>query len=81
MGDATLLLLGIWLALSGLVAWLGLQRGRSALGFFVLAALLSPLVAYAVLVALPDRALEEERRTALERAARELIDGPRGGAS
>ena len=42
-----------WLILCGLVAFIAGQRGRSPLAWFVVSFFLSPLVGYAVLVAIP----------------------------
>lgn len=74
-----LLLLGVYAALCITCAWLAVQRGRSAVGIFVLSVAMTPIVGYAVVVALPDLLAEERRDRALADAIGKLLDkGPPG---
>lgn len=50
-----------WLTFSALVGWLAHSRGRSGFGFFLVAALLSPLVG--LVVVLVTKNLNDERTT------------------
>ncbi|UYN96100.1 MAG: hypothetical protein KIT25_03910 [Enhydrobacter sp.] len=45
----------LWLVLAGVVGWAAGQKGRSGGGFFLLALLLSPLIGFLVLIAVPAR--------------------------
>lgn len=55
MSDLGAAIIFLWLPLCGVVGYVAEQRGRSALGWFAVAFFLSPLIAFAVLVATPMR--------------------------
>lgn len=63
----------VWFLLAGGVAWLASSRGRSGVGFFLLSAVLSPLLGLIVVLVtknlVAEEAKEDERRR--EEAARE----------
>lgn len=42
-----------WLIFAGVIGFIATQRGRSGIGFFLLSALLSPLIGLIVLLATP----------------------------
>ena len=73
-----MLLLIVWLAFAVLVGTAANARGRSGLGWFVLAMLLSPLVAGVILALLPDlrtRAMLEDIQKAGQSATAKLERG------
>jgi hypothetical protein len=51
----TLLAFGLWIAGAAVAAWVGWEKGRDPIAWFVLAFFLSPLVALIALVAVPAR--------------------------
>jgi uncharacterized membrane protein len=57
----------VWLFFAGLVAWLASSRGRNGGGWFLVAAVLSPLLGLIAVLVLPNLADLEEK----ERAKRE----------
>ena len=70
-----MLILILWLAFAVLVGTAANARGRSGLGWLVLAVLLSPLVAGVILALLPDlrtRAMLEDIRKAGQSATTRL---------
>lgn len=51
--ELVVVILLVWLTLSGLVGWLADQKGRSGIGFFFLSLCLSPLVGLLAVIAVP----------------------------
>lgn len=47
--------LAVWAVLSGIVALIASNRGRSQVNWFLLSFLLSPLIAFVALVLMPKR--------------------------
>jgi hypothetical protein len=67
----------IWLTFAIVVGRAASARGRSALGWFVFAALFSPLIAVIFLIAFPslrDEQLQRQRLAADDRALRRNIE-------
>ncbi len=44
----------VWLVASSVVAWAASQKGRSGIGFFFLSLLLSPLIGFLAVIAVPS---------------------------
>lgn len=51
----TLIAFGLWVGGASVAAWVGREKGRDPIAWFVLAFFLSPLVALIALVAVPTR--------------------------
>ena len=58
----TLLAFGLWVAGASVAAWVGWEKGRDPIAWFVLAFFLSPLVALIALVAVPTRRVARTAR-------------------
>lgn len=59
-----------WLIFSGVVAYIASSRGRLAFDYFILSALLSPLVGLVILLTKPNL-VEEAKKTRLRREEQE----------
>ena len=62
-----------WLIMCGVIAGVARERGRSAVGFFLLAMAMSPFFAVLVLIAAPDRAAEARRKAEHEPEAEAFL--------
>jgi multidrug resistance efflux pump len=60
-----------WLALSFVIAGLASSRGRSSIGWWVVALLISPLLAGVLVFVLPDLKAAQEKKEADQRSATE----------
>jgi hypothetical protein len=58
----TALTFGLWVAGASVAAWVGWEKGRDPIAWFVLAFFLSPLVALIALVAVPTRRVARTAR-------------------
>ena len=67
----TLIAFGLWVGGASVAAWVGREKGRDPIAWFVLAFFLSPLVALIALVAVPTR-----RAAGAARAASSPVEDP-----
>lgn len=78
----TLLAFGLWIGGASVAAWVGWEKGRDPIAWFVVAFFLSPLVALIALSAVPARHLARVRASQRDRrlGRPRRIDPSRGAA-